>query len=242
MNILLLSTHFDLGGISQYQLNLCRGLIERGHKVVLSSAGGNCLKKLNRRAVFFPVDIRTKSELSPKLILALPKLINLIRRSKIEIIHAQTRITQVLAFYLSLLLKVPFVSTCHGFFRPHLGRRIFPCWGKKVIAISRGVKRHLIENFRVDADRIVLIPNGVEVKETVPDKEMLSRYNLKQGKVVGFVGRLSSVKGLQYLIRAMERVLREEQEVRLVIIGEGRMESELRRLSEDWISQRRFYF
>ena len=41
MNILILTTHLNPGGISRYVLNLSKGLIKEGHSVWVASSGGS---------------------------------------------------------------------------------------------------------------------------------------------------------------------------------------------------------
>lgn len=237
MNILLLTTHFNVGGISKYLVNLSRGLIQKGHNVVIASSPGDFISTLDKRVSFFPLNIKTKSELSPKIFLAFPELIKLVRQRKIEIIHAQTRVSQVLAFYLSKVSGIPYLSTSHGFFKPRLGRRLFPCWGERVIAISQPVKEHLIRDFKTEPFKIVLIPNGVRIKDdlSLPDFRVGRRkYGLKEEvDVIGFMGRLSPVKGIKYLIMAMSHVLKTKPNAQLIIVGEGKIKQELKNLTKE---------
>ena len=236
MNILLLTTHFNIGGISKYLLNLSEALVKRGNYVIIASSRGDFVSALHKSISFFPLNIRTKSELSPKIFLALPELIKLIKEKEIEIIHCQTRVSQVLAFYLSKITHLPYLTTCHGFFKPHLGRILFPCWGKKVIAISRPVRKHLLKDFKINSSKIALIPNGVEEKKSLPLQNALAlrrKYGLsEEGDVIGLVARLSVVKGIKYLIMAMSDVLKTKPDAQLVIVGEGKAKQELINLTK----------
>ena len=136
MNILFLTTHFNTGGITSYILTLGEALVKSGHKVWVASSGGNCVPRLESAGIrHVRINIRTKSEVSFKLWLSYGPLDRLIRKEGINIIHAQTRVTQVLGFFLSRARGVAMITTCHGFFRPRWFRKLFPCWGVAVIAI-----------------------------------------------------------------------------------------------------------
>ncbi|MBU0547261.1 MAG: glycosyltransferase, partial [Candidatus Omnitrophica bacterium] len=140
MKILLITTHINFGGISSYTFSLAKALINNGHEVVCASSSGemhNIFKRNGIRTINIPIN--TKSELNPKILMSLIRLLLLNRTEKFDIIHAQTRVAQVLAYYMSKLTKIPFVSTCHGFFRRNMGRQLYPCWGAVVIAISEQV-------------------------------------------------------------------------------------------------------
>ncbi|MFA5088720.1 MAG: glycosyltransferase family 4 protein [Candidatus Omnitrophota bacterium] len=236
MKILFLTTHVNPGGITSYLGLLTKGLVQEGHQVFLASGGGLLAEHFeNLGGRHIRLDIQTKSELHPKIYFALPPLIRLIRREDIGIIHSQTRITQVMGQMLRLLTHRPCVSTCHGFFKPRLSRRLAPCWGDKVIAISPAVQEHLGNDFQVSREKIVLIPHGLDsaqyprIDESMR-KEKKKDFGLEHHLVVGIIARLSDVKGHDILIRAMKQVLKEIPQARLVIVGEGRQSGELKGL------------
>jgi glycosyltransferase involved in cell wall biosynthesis len=54
-----------------------------------------------------------------------------------------------------------------------------------------------------------------------------------KGPTIGFVGRLSEEKGIQWLLKAMVKIKKEIPDVRLLIVGTGPMEKELRELCEN---------
>jgi len=236
MKILMLTTHFNYGGISRYILNLSRGLSARGNSVTVASSGGDALKALEESGVrHLHIPIRTKFELSLRIVMCLFKLIPFIKREKIDIIHSHTRVTQILGSILGNLTKVVYVSTCHGFFKKRIVRKIFPCWGKRVIAISDAVKEHLVRDFGIKPHRVKMVYNGVdslrlsEMNQQDTDR-LRDKFGLKKGPVVGIVARLSEVKGHRFLIEAMQKVIEEFPGAELFIVGEGRLKEALRRL------------
>ncbi|MFA5145400.1 MAG: glycosyltransferase family 4 protein [Candidatus Omnitrophota bacterium] len=233
MNILYISNHLNIGGITSYLLSLSAGMKHRGHNVYIASSGGRMLSKFREEGITYAsIPIRTKQEVSPKILLSMFKLSGLIKKHKIELLHSNSRTTQVLGCLLSKFLGVKHISTCHGFFKKRLFRKIFPCWGQKVIAISEPVKEHLIRDFKVNEKDIVVIHSGVDTSEphTRDPKTragIKERFGLGKGPVVGIVARLSDVKGHTYLIEAMEGVLKDIPEAALLIAGEGKMKEGL---------------
>ena len=104
MNILLISTHLNIGGIPVYIVSLAGQLKKRGHKVMVATSGGSLTSQLRLKNIqHYKLNLNTKSELSPKLALAILQLLPLIKLKKIDIIHAHTRVSQVVAFWLSKL-------------------------------------------------------------------------------------------------------------------------------------------
>ena len=166
MNISFITTHLNIGGIAVYTTSLAKALVEKGHRVTVFSSGGDMVAdSIKDNVIHKKIDIKTKSELSPKLWLNLSRLKKVIADEKPDIIHAQTRVAQVLAALVSEKINVPFVSTCHGFFKKRLSRKLFGCWGSGVIAISEAVKNHLMTDFGVPEDKITLIHNGIDVNK-----------------------------------------------------------------------------
>lgn len=238
MNILYIANHLNTGGITSYLLTLVSGLKKRGHNIYIASSGGVKLPRFIEKGVnFVRIPIKTKQELSPKIILSMIKLYGIIKKNNIGLIHSHSRTTQVLGCLLSKTTGVTHIFTCHGFFKRRPLRRIFPCWGRKVIAISQQVKEHLINDFGVPRDDIILIHNGIDVKKFEPhsaEKKEQARFKLglSKGAVIGIVARLSDVKGHAYLIEAFKNVLEKTPDAQLLIAGEGKMKDELVSLTQ----------
>ena len=161
MKILHLATHLHTGGITTYIRTLAGEQVKAGHEVFVWGARGGCSGALSAMGITVLDDVpRCKSELSPRLWLALPKLKRALKVHAIEIVHTHTRVTQVLAAVATLLTKVPYVSTAHMFYKRRLGRRIFPCWGRTVIAISNVMAEGLRTIFRAnELPPIVVVPD-----------------------------------------------------------------------------------
>ncbi|MBF0504577.1 MAG: glycosyltransferase family 4 protein [Candidatus Omnitrophica bacterium] len=239
MNILFLTTHLNTGGITSYLLTLGQALVKKGHRLLVASSGGNCVARFEEAGIrHVQMNIRTKSEVHPKLLFAWPVLNRLIRQENINIIHAQTRVTQVLGYGLSLSCGVKMVTTCHGFFRARWFRKTFPCWGEAVIAISRPVSHHLNQDFGVPYEKIHLIANGIDLNRFVMADESKRRairhkWNIAHEPVIGTIARLSDVKGIDILIKSMPLVLKERPSAILMIAGQGPEEANLRKLTQE---------
>jgi glycosyltransferase involved in cell wall biosynthesis len=249
MKILHITTHLNRGGITSYISSLAVGMQKKGHTVIVASSSGEHKEfLLNNNIQHVDIPLLTKSEVSPLVLISYFVLKKFIANNPIDIIHAHTRVSQVLAWFLSKKFKIPFVTTCHGFFKPRWHRRRFPCWGDKTIAISREVKRHLIFEFKVDEKSIKLVHNGIDLKkfrnyssEEIDDikKEIGIRRDCF---VVGVAARFSIVKGLEYLIKAIPEIIRKEQKALFLLIGYGKEESKLKQLAKDLKVEDKVFF
>ncbi|MEW6101643.1 MAG: glycosyltransferase family 4 protein [Candidatus Omnitrophota bacterium] len=239
MKILFLANHLNTGGITSYLFSLARGLKKKGHGIYLASSVGDLLGKFKEANIdFIPVPMKTKQELSPKIILSALRLKGIIKKEGIEVVHSQSRTTAVLGALLWRITGIIHISTCHGFFKRRLSRVIFPCWGRKVIAISEQVKGHLEKDFGVAEEKICLINNGIDTdrfknQDSGVKEEARKKLGLESALVVGIVARLSDVKGHIFLLTAMKEVLQSFPDTQLLIVGEGKMKERLLRLADD---------
>ena len=212
--------------------------MKKGYRIDVISSGGNMSGDLKKKdfAVFdFP--IRTKNELNPKLYWQIPAIHDLIRREAVDVIHAHTRVTQTLAFFISKLSGVPFVTTAHGFYKPRLGRKFFGCWGERVIAISPLVAEELKKTHGVKEDKIRLIQNAINAEEFTArfskkdPKEMRRELDIPDNALVlGSISRLVQDKGHAYLIEAVKKLKKTTPDIFLVILGDGRENENLENL------------
>ena len=238
MKILHVNTHLNAGGIGQYIVTLASALKDKGVECVVASSGGELVGILEARGIRHRLlDIRTKSELSPKVAASILPLKRIIAEEKIDLLHAHTRVSQVTSFFASAIAGTGFVSTCHGYFKPRLSRRLFDTWGKKVIAISGAVERHLADDFRITKSRIRLVHNGIDLSRfskdySAGDKARVKKLQgLGEGPVIGTMGRLSPVKGQRYLVEAMKSVISKRADAQCLIVGRGGEEPALRQLA-----------
>ncbi|MFC2023753.1 glycosyltransferase [Chloroflexota bacterium] len=78
----------------------------------------------------------------------------------------------------------------------------------------------------VPADRVQIIPNGVDTRSFVPPQED------SRESIILYVGTFIKRKGLTYLLEAFRDVLAAHPKYRLVLIGEGPQSPDLRRHAE----------
>lgn len=237
MKVLHVTTHFNIGGISNYILTLSKTLEAKGVSVVVASSGGNLEKGLvechipHRR-----LDMKTKFEFGPKAIKSGFRIAEIVKNEGIDIIHAHTRVSQVAACIASKLTGVPYVTTCHGYFKKR-ARGILDTWGRRVIAISAAVRDHLINDLDVEASRVSLIYSGVDHTRFLRDYSpaeiaaIKKMHGISDGPVIGTIGRLSVIKGQKFLVAAMKDVIAKKPDAQCIILGNGEEEEPLKELA-----------
>ncbi|MCJ7445078.1 MAG: glycosyltransferase family 4 protein [Methanotrichaceae archaeon] len=104
-----------------------------------------------------------------------------------------------------------------------------------VITVSQAMKQEVAE-MGVDLNKIRVCYHGVDNKFFNPAKvkpeniqALRSRYNINEGDfIVLFIGRLEPVKGVIPLIQAMSSVVGTYSQARLLIIGSGSLENNVK--------------
>jgi len=93
-----------------------------------------------------------------------------------------------------------------------------------VAVICEGLRSDLIRR-GVDADRIVVSPNGVDMdmfgQPTPPDAALRAELGLGDAEVIGFIGSFYDYEGLDDLIAAMPRLIGKRPMARLLLVGGG---------------------
>jgi glycosyltransferase involved in cell wall biosynthesis len=229
MNILLLATHLNKGGISRYVVNLVKGLSARGHKICVASSGGQWANETTEAGGdFIRIPINAKSLLSPKILLSFFTLLGVISKNKIDIIHCNTRVTAFLGFLLSRYFKIPYITAFHGFYRPKLSRSLFKLSGTKTIAVSKAVKQHLKEDLDIDPERIEVVYNGIDVVNVPIADNLKKEWGFSDSDfLVGLLGRISAEKGHFLAVEALTRLAEKYINLHLLICGEGKKKEEL---------------
>ena len=225
------------GGAEMHTFYLARELIKKGlHVTVLT---GNPKEEKNVR--FASREAKTwflKIVRFPILgsLFSIISSLPFLRKNgkKIDVIHAHTASTSMITgFFLSQLLGLPLVVTCHGleitFCRSRVVKSIRAYILKRafhVTCVSADLANILMSKWGVAQNKISVIPNGY-------DDELIQRLRHKKvdigSKALVFVGSLRPVKDPLTLLRGMRIVMRERDDVDLYVVGDGILRPQLER-------------
>lgn len=101
---------------------------------------------------------------------------------------------------------------------------------RKIIAISESVKNSLIKYEFVPEHKIYVLPNCLDFKAFNESSQYESKMD-RDDIILGTVGRLEIVKGLDYLLMAIPGILKNFPKAGLEIIGDGSQIDNLKELS-----------
>jgi glycosyltransferase involved in cell wall biosynthesis len=242
----LLVTQVSGGGVARHFVDLAEGLTARGVQVVgiyaphkldahfrerFAAGGMPPMHGLAMRRAVHPLDTAD-----------LWRLTRLIRRlGPFDLVHGHSSKGGALGRLAARALGLPSVYTPHAIVTldPTLSplRRMF--YGRierwlarrteTLIAVSDDEARH-IESLGIDAEKVQVVPNGIEPPDFPRRDEIRSRLGISPTEVVvGFVGRLSAQKAPDGLLDAFAAAAGERPQARLVMVGSGPLHGEMTR-------------
>jgi L-malate glycosyltransferase len=224
LSILHLDTGRELRGGQWQILTLAQGLRSRGHRQVIAAPQGSPLLDRAHLCEFDTFPLPTSGTWYGHSIRLLRWLI---REQAFQIVHAHDGRGQTLAWEASLGLPVKRVASRRVAFLSnrslHRLKYGLTCHG--VIAVSAFV-RDLLVAAGVPAERIAIIPDGVEIPETLPSARerisLRSRWQLgDQDFLVGHMGAFTAEKGQDVAIQAVELVAPTLPRLALLLAGDG---------------------
>lgn len=227
LRVLHVITDTNVGGAGRYLLNLLGSRAFGGLDVWVACPHGELGRRIDALGVS-RVEV-SAGDVSWSWSL-LGELRAVIRRLRPHVVHTHASLAGRVA---ARLAGVPVLYTKHNVVRiptsagvvpPPAGpvKRVFNRWSgrllaDRIIAVSGAVARELVEA-GFDPRQVVTIPNGIDLRPFAAAGAVRRR---PFGYRVGTAARLSPQKGLDVLIEAAARVVRQEPRARFVIGGEG---------------------
>jgi glycosyltransferase involved in cell wall biosynthesis len=163
---------------------------------------------------------------------------SLIRRHKPHIVHTHTSKAGVLGRLAAWLARVPVIihkphgHVFYGHFGPRLSRfflfieRLLGGMADHVVALTPIEARDYLTLKVLKADKISIIHSGVELNryQITPKKRQQKKKELDippDSFVIGYVGWLTPIKGVTYLVSGMAKVVGKYPKSLLVLVGKG---------------------
>jgi len=105
-----------------------------------------------------------------------------------------------------------------------------------VTCICEGLRDDIIARGIPDK-KVTVIPNAVDIEHfqlgSVPDPELARSLGLEGKTVLGFIGSFYAYEGLSLLLDALPRMVAEQPEIRVLLVGGGQEEQNLKRQAQD---------
>lgn len=215
--LLQIIPELETGGAEQTTLDVARAVVAAGGQALVASRGGRMVAQLQAEGgVFIPLPAHSKNPLAMAANALVLK--RLIQDRTISLVHARSRAPAFSALWAARATKTPFVATYHGVYKAQSRLKRWynavMTQGDLVIANSDFTRQHLLAEHRIDPDRVVTIPRGVDLDRFDPARVDPARVAALKGhwgiasedrriKIV-LAGRLSRIKGHLTVIQAAQ--------------------------------------
>ncbi len=105
-----------------------------------------------------------------------------------------------------------------------------------IVTISNYSVEKIQRHYGIESQKIRIVPNGVDVEKfklTENLGELRHQFGLGNGPIVLFVGSLIPRKGLPYLVEAAKKIVKEQNNITFLIVGEGPLKQQITASLED---------
>lgn len=169
---------------------------------------------------------------------ALTKIMRLIKRHKIDIVHTHGYKPDFYGWVLSKMCGIRLVATMHGWIGNNPKERFYNWLDKKVIrdydrviTVCDMMRSYLLRK-GLAFSRLSTIHNAIDTddfKRCDSLKDLRAELNIANGTpVIGVIGRLSREKRLGLLFSMTKKIIAELGDVKLLVVGDGPLKQSLK--------------
>ena len=255
--VLHIITRLDKGGSAENTFLTVKGLDKEKYDVTLMSGPVEDASQERRtqveeygiRYIHLPVLVRNIHMVYD--LIALFKIYRFLAKEKFDVVHTHTSKAGLLGRFAAKLAGTPLVvHTPHGhifygYFR-RLKTKMFIRLEKlasrmthKIVALTDRERSDYITHKIVREGKCIVIHSGIELDRyrelTIEEKNKLKKEIgiPEDAMVVGTAGRLISVKGPEFMIKASQHISLESPETYLIFAGDGPLKEDLQTLAKE---------
>jgi glycosyltransferase involved in cell wall biosynthesis len=251
IKILEIITLFSIGGATETVVSMAKGLQKLGHEVEIATGPPIVSEgSMYETAESLGIPVYTFKNLRRDInlvidIIIIFQLAWFIRKNKYDIVHTHSSKAGVvgrIAAYLAGAKVI--IHTIHGLpfhrYQSPLQKKLFIFVEKisalfcdKIISVTHTIVDILVKDNIVPHKKLLVVRSafniGEYLKVNVSKEQTRTRFGLlKNDIVIGKIARLSKLKGHEYLLYAFVKVAKSVPNAKLLIVGNGELESELK--------------
>ena len=228
-SVLQVLPHLNSGGLVSGAVEISKALQKAGMTSFVASEGGRREREITREgAKVIKLSLGSKNPLT--IILNSYKLSKIIKKYKINIIHARSRAPAWSAYFAAKKMGIPFVTTFHGTYsiKNNFKNKYNSVMvrGDRVIAISKFINNHILSNYNIVKEKLVTIHRGIDIDNfdylKVSNERLIAfskKFNIPEDIfVVLLPGRITRWKGHTLLIEAIAML--ERPDIMCLFVGD----------------------
>lgn len=233
INIAQLIPSLQSGGVERGVVDIANETKERGFKPIVISSGGVLVNRLTRLKIeHIKLNVASKNPLI--IILNIKKLVDLIQKYQIRILHVRSRAPMWSAYFACKITKTTLISTVHGTyslkgfgFKRFFLKKIYNSIMLKsdsIIAVSNFIGNYIFENYtkenhkffdqKILREKTAVIARGADIKYFNSDNvtkgqilQFYKKWHIDESKqIILMPARFTSWKGHEFLINSLSLV------------------------------------
>lgn len=231
----------DIGGTELSLMKWLRHCDRRKFEPLVFAFRGGVLES-ELKAIGIPVSIVEKRAAFNTAFVG--RLASEFKKARLHLVHCRNGIPAIsYGVAAARLAGLVVISSVHG--RTHyLDRSLRTTlwfwilrWNHRVITVTEGIKKELVLLAHIPEKKIRVIHNGIDTASgglSVDRAELRRETGLNENDfVIGTVGNLRPIKGHKYLVEAFAVVKKRLASAKLVLVGKGEEEDNLRRQASE---------
>ena len=241
LSVLFLITGLAYGGAETQLVNLATSLKKRGWEVrVVSMLPPQAFtEELKEAGIPLSILNMRRGVADPRAVF---RLVKILREWRPDIVHSHMIHANLLARVTRLFYKIPvLISTAHNIDEGGRWREIAYRLTDSLADLTTNVSQAAVERYiRVGAapkDKIIFVPNGIDISRFKPDRDTGWRLRNELGIDNYFVwlavGRFEAAKDYPNMLQAFKMVVDKKQDTLLLLAGQGSLLEETRKLANE---------
>ena len=227
------------GGLERTLIDIALNLKGYEHEVWCLKDKGALAPPLERAGI----TVRAFGFAGKLKIAELSELTGAMKKGNFKIVHCHGLYPSIWGRLAAMAAGIP-VKIAHAqsvyywlFFRDRVKLKLLSYFTTKIIAVSEGVKKSLVEYVWINPKKVVVIHNSapdVRAQVKIPREDIrkslgINAYDL----VVGSIGRLETRKGFEFLVEALALCKEKGKNLKCVIAGDGSLAGGLKNKARD---------
>jgi len=229
LNLLYLHTRLPIGGAEELLLTILK-YIDREifNPFVCCMVRGDALASEVERLGITVITLGMKHK---KDLTVIPKLVSLLRKKNIHIIHSSTFIPNFMGRIAATIARVPVkIITEHNIYSDKkkfhvFSDRILSYVTDRIICVSEAVKKFTEKQEGIKHKKFLVFKNFIDLEKynfSVKADYLKNEFKLKEKQIiVGTISTLTKQKGHSTLLEAASIICNQMNNVRFLIVGDG---------------------
>ena len=239
INILYLITEFDVGGAEKMLYKVATRIDRKKYNPVAACLTGHGAigKKLSESGVDVEY-LNMQGKVDLRIFL---RLISLLKRKNIKILHTYLFHANFVGRIAGRIAGTPIIISS---IRVSEREKHYHLWLSKLTSgfvdmetcVCKAVREFSLKQGRIASGKLIVIHNGIDLKKfnrKWDSEGTRTKLGIDSStKVVGTVSRLTKQKGIEFLLGAASKVMRNVPDSIFIIVGEGELKSEFQQLAK----------